>query len=120
MPRLLSEPQAIRQWAEARAGNPMLLDNPGGHTLLTITFGQHALDADANEGPDRPGGYRLVSWPEWFEALRAEGLMLEVRDEVPGMLDNEFAFVSREAGRPDTEAARKPASIVTDGAARRR
>jgi hypothetical protein len=120
MPRLLSEPEAIRQWAEARAGSPMLLDNPGGHTILTITFGQHALDADANEGPDRPGGYRLASWQEWLEALRAEGLALEVRDEVPGQLDNEFAFISLEAGRPETGAAKKPAAIVTDGAARRR
>ena len=99
MPKTLTKPDEIRRWVEARAGAPMSMDMPDGtgdtRTLLNITFGQHALNADGNEGPDRPtGGYTLVSWNDWFTELKRQNLSLEVPDDAPGVLDSSFEFVS--------------------------
>lgn len=115
MSKVLTKHTEIRQWAEARAGNPMSMDVPDGtgdsRTLLQITFGQHALNADSNEGPDRPtGGYDLVGWDEWLKELERQGLAIKVRDEEPGMLDNDFEFVARDGKGRTTEAAKKPAA----------
>ena len=78
MARTLTHPEEIREWAEARGGNPMMMDMPDGtgdvDELLQITFGQHALNADGNEGPDRPGGYQLVSWDDWFATFDGRDL----------------------------------------------
>ena len=98
MARILKSHREIRDWAEARGGSPMLEDLPDGtreQTLLQLTFGQHALDADHNEGPDALGGFELVGWDEWFAALDAQKLALKVNEEVPGALDNAFEFVAR-------------------------
>lgn len=127
MTRLLKSAEEIRQWAEARSGNPMMMEVPSGtgdeNVLLTISFGQHALDADGGEGADRPTpGYRLVGWDEWMAALESKGLALKVRDRTPGVLDNEFEFVdARTSEREDSPAAEKPAAIATEppGQARR-
>ena len=111
MPKILSKPEDIRAWAEARMGNPMLMDIPGtvDRAPLQISFGQHALNADTNEGPDRPvGGYELVGWDDWMTELDRQDLALKVRDETPGRLDNDFEFVPR-GGTETTEAAKKPA-----------
>lgn len=100
MSQILTDRQAIRQWAEARGGNPMLMDVPDGsgqRTILQLTFGQHALNADGNEGPDRPGGFHLVSWEEWFAALEEGGLSLRVSDDPAGGNEAEFEFVARDA-----------------------
>jgi hypothetical protein len=95
---LLRKHDDIQHWATARAGNPMLMDVPdvgGDRTLLQITFGEHAIDADGNEGPDRPvGGFRLVDWTEWFDELDRQGLALKVNDPQPGRLDNDFEFIA--------------------------
>lgn len=99
MPKTLTSHQEIRQWAEARAGNPLLMDTPdgtGSRTLLQLTFGQHALNTDGNEGPDRIGGFRLVSWDEWFAALETSGLALRVSDDLAGGDEAEFEFVPRD------------------------
>lgn len=114
MPRILTDHDEIRQWAEARTGSPMAMDVPDGtnsRTLLEITFGQHALNADGNEGPDRPwGGYELVGWDDWFAELEGQGLAIRVQDDKPGVLDKNFEFVARsEAERLTTDAARQPA-----------
>ncbi|HZY67740.1 MAG TPA: hypothetical protein VFE52_04090 [Devosia sp.] len=120
MSRILQSAEEIRQWAEARGGNPMLMDVPTGtgadNTLLTISFGQHALDGDGGEGADRPvPGYQLVGWPEWLETLNSKGLALKVRDRTPGVLDNEFEFVSAAEGeRENSAAAEQPATITTE------
>ena len=76
----------------------MLEDLPDGtraQTLLQLTFGQHALDADHNEGPDAITGFALVSWDDWFAAFDDQKLALKVNEEVPGALDNAFEFVPR-------------------------
>lgn len=112
MPRILTDHAEIRQWAEARNGSPMLMDVPSGtgsRTLLQLTFGQHALNAQNNEGPDRAaGGYQLVNWDDWLAELERQQLALKVRDDRPGSLDNDFEFVSREADARTTDAARQP------------
>lgn len=98
MARILTDRAAIRDWVLARGGAPMLEEVPDGsraQTLLQLTFGQHALNADRNEGPDLPGGFELVDWDEWFAVLDRQQLALKVNDEVPGALDNSFEFVAR-------------------------
>jgi hypothetical protein len=113
MPKTLTKPADIRQWVEARAGAPMTMDMPDGNgetrTLLNITFGQHALNADENEGPDRIGGFELAAWEDWLAELDRQGLAIRVRDEQPGTLDNEFEFVTRDGKGRTTNAAKKPA-----------
>ena len=119
MARILTSHDEIRQWATARGGNPMLLDTPDVHEdrmLLQITFGQHALNAEGNEGPDNSltGGWALSGWDEWFEQLEKNGLALKVNDDEPGKLDNDFHFVPRDGGGAEqtTDAARHPANIT--------
>lgn len=99
MPKTLTSRDDIRQWAEARGGNPMLMDVPdrsGNRTLLQLTFGQEALNTDGNEGPDRIGGFHLVSWEEWFAALDEGKLWLRVSDDPAGGNEAEFEFVPRD------------------------
>jgi len=98
MAKTLTDRDDIRQWAEARGGNPMLMDTPDGtgtRTLLQLTFGQHAINTDGNEGPDRIGGFQLVSWEEWFAALEAGKLAIRVSDDPSGGNEAEFEFVER-------------------------
>ncbi len=98
MARILTKREHIRDWAIARGGSPMLEDQPDGtheQVLLQLTFGQHALNADTNEGPDLLNGYALVDWDEWFAALDRQQLALKVNDEVEGALDNSYEFVAR-------------------------
>ena len=98
MAKTLTDRDDIRQWAEARGGNPMLMDTPDGtgtRTLLQLTFGQHAINTDGNEGPDRIGGFQLVSWEAWFVALEAGKLAIRVSDDPSGGNEAEFEFVER-------------------------
>ncbi|WP_375450842.1 hypothetical protein [uncultured Devosia sp.] len=99
MAKILTSREDIRAWAAARGGNPMLMDTPdgtGSRTLLNLTFGQHALNSDGNEGPDRLNGYQLVSWDDWFDALDHSGLSVRVSDDPSGGNEAEFEFVDRE------------------------
>jgi hypothetical protein len=112
MSKVLRRREEIRDWVLARGGAPMLEDVPDGtreQALLQLTFGQHALNADHNEGPDPIGGFSLVSWDEWFSALEREKLALKVNDEVPGALDNSFEFVEGDGQGVTTDAAKQPA-----------
>jgi hypothetical protein len=113
MARVLSKGDDIREWAEARGGSPMVADIPdptGDRMLLQISFGQHYLNADTNEGPDRAtGGFRLVSWDEWLAELDRQDLAIKVNDDMPGVLDNDFRFVDRDGDGETTAAAQQPA-----------
>jgi hypothetical protein len=114
MAKILTSRDDIRQWAEARGGNPMLMETPdgtGSRTLLQLTFGQHAINTDGNEGPDRVGGFQLVSWDDWFAALDEGKLALRVSDDLAGGNEAEFEFVPREGGDNTSEAGKKPAAI---------
>jgi hypothetical protein len=98
MTQYLTDRDAIRLWAEARGGNPVLLEMPDGtgtRTVLQLTFGQDSLNAEGNEGPDRVDGYRLVDWTEWLDALEANGLALAVSDDPSGGNEAEYTFVPR-------------------------
>ncbi len=98
MPRILHRHEDIRDWAIARGGAPMLESIPDGshdQVLLQLTFGQHALNADTNEGPDPISGYELVGWDEWLAELERQKLALKVNDVVPGALDHGYEFVPR-------------------------
>src|SRR5690606_18060231 len=99
MSRILTKPEEIRQWAEARGGYPMLMEVPSGsrtRTVLQITFGQDALNTGESQGQDRPGGFELVGWDEWIAALEQENLALRVSDDPAGGREAEFDFVQRE------------------------
>jgi hypothetical protein len=100
------------------------MDVPDGtksRTLLEITFGQHALNADANEGPDHQTGYALADWDDWLAEFDRQQLAVRVRDEEPGLIDNDFEFVARDSGvRERSGGARQPrAATVETGKARR-
>ena len=98
MAKILTDREEIRAWAAARGGNPMLMEVPDGtssRTLLQLTFGQYEINTDGNQGPDRIGGFDLVSWDEWFDALDANNLALRVSDDPSGGSEAEFEFVEK-------------------------
>lgn len=98
MSKILTSHDDIRQWTVARGGNPMLLETPDGtgtRTMLQLTFGQHALNSDGNEGPDRLTGFQLADWDDWFAALDENGLSLQVSDDPAGGNETEYEFVPR-------------------------
>lgn len=100
MRKILDDPAAIRQWTEARGGYPIMMDipEPGGseQSLLQLSFGQHALNADHNEGPDRVvSGFDLVDWDAWLAALKAQDLVLVVDDDLAADRQINFRFMSR-------------------------
>ncbi|HVX80641.1 MAG: hypothetical protein ACTHOR_11555 [Devosia sp.] len=120
MARILHKREEIRDWVLARGGAPMLEDLPDGthdQILLQLTFGQHALNADGNEGPDRVVGFELASWDDWFAEFDKQQLALKVNDEVPGRLDHAYEFVARSGHGTTTDAARQPpaGSIAAPG-----
>lgn len=99
MSQILTDRQAIREWVEARGGNPVMMDTPDGtgvRTILQLSFGQDSLNAIGNEGPDRVDGFQLVSWEEWFAALEKGNLAIEVTDDPAGGNEAEFTFVPRD------------------------
>ena len=64
--------------------------------MLQLAFGQEALNSNNNEGPDRVGGFQLVSWEEWFTALEAGHLAFRVSDDPSGGNEAEYEFVERD------------------------
>jgi hypothetical protein len=102
MSKILTKAEEIRQWVEARGGYPIMMDVPDGtktRTLLQFTFGQHFLNADENEGPDRPYGYELVSWDEWLAELEKQDLALKVSDDPSGGNEQEYQIIGRHDDR---------------------
>lgn len=96
MSKILTDRSVIRQWAEARAGSPVLMEAPDGtgtRTIVQLAFGQDALNTGESQYQDRPGGFELVSWDDWFAALEAEGLAIRVSDDEAGGSEAEYDFV---------------------------
>lgn len=96
MSRILRTPDDIRQWAEARGGQPAWSELPSGtrsQITLRIVFDQYLLNSGESQEQDRPGGLDLVSWDEWLTELKNQNLALKVGDRVDGVLDNDFEFV---------------------------
>lgn len=99
MSKVLTDHTEIRQWVEARAGSPLLMDVPDGRggtrPLLQLTFGQDALNSGESQNQDRPGGFELASWDDWFAALESQNLALRVSDDPSGGSEAEFEFAPR-------------------------
>ena len=96
MSRILRTADDIRQWAEARGGQPAWSELPSGtrtQITLRIVFDQYLLNSGESQEQDRPGGLDLVSWDEWITELGNQKLALKVGDRVEGVLDNDFVFV---------------------------
>jgi hypothetical protein len=96
MSRILKNADDIRQWAEARGGQPAWSELPSGtrsQIVLRIVFDQYLLNSGESQEQDRPGGLDLVSWDEWIGELNNQKLSLRVADQVDGVLDNDFEFV---------------------------
>ena len=96
MSRILRTPDDIRQWAEARGGQPAWSELPSGtrsQITLRIVFDQYLLNSGESQEQDRPGGLDLVSWDEWLTELKNQDLALKVGDRVEGVLDNDFEIV---------------------------
>jgi hypothetical protein len=96
MSRILNNADDIRQWAEARGGQPAWSELPSGtrtQIVLRIVFDQYLLNSGESQEQDRPGGLDLVSWDEWIGELNNQKLSLRVADPIDGVLDNDFEFV---------------------------
>ena len=96
---LITDHEAIRDWAAARSGFPAIVDiSPAGGTqpMLRLVFDQAAYqDQDRADRPANAGGYELVEWDEWFKLFDESKLALVVEEEVPGRRDNYHQFVRR-------------------------
>jgi hypothetical protein len=96
---MLTDHEAIRDWAAARAGAPAIVDvSPAGGTqpMLRIVFGQIAYeDQDQAERPVNAGGLELVEWDDWFKLFEENELALIVAEDMPGVRDEFHELVRR-------------------------
>ncbi|MDX8467879.1 hypothetical protein RFM26_19475 [Mesorhizobium sp. VK23B] len=95
----LTEHDAIRSWAAARAGFPAIVDvspQAGTQPMLRLVFGQNAYeDEDRPERPLNAGGYELVEWDEWFRIFDEQKLALVVAADEPGRREEFHQFIRR-------------------------
>ena len=95
----LTEHEAIRDWAAARAGYPAIVDvSPaaGVQPMLSLVFGQAAyLDNDRAERPQNAGGFELVEWDEWFKLFDEQKLALVVARDQPGRREQFHELIRR-------------------------
>jgi hypothetical protein len=96
----LTDHEAIRDWAAARAGFPAIVDvspEAGTQPMLRIVFGQEAYeDDDRPERPINAGGYELVEWDEWFKLFDEQDLAMVVEEDQPGKRE-QFHKIIRQA-----------------------
>lgn len=97
----LTDHEAIRDWAAARMGAPAIVDiSPQGGTqpMLRLVFDQAAYqDQDQAERPQNAGGVELVEWDEWLRLFDGNKLALVVNEDGPGMRDDSYELVRRDA-----------------------
>jgi hypothetical protein len=102
--RTLTEHEDIRDWAAARMGFPAIVDispSAGTQPMLTLAFDQNAYqDHDQPERPVNAGGRELVEWDEWFKLFDEQELALVVAEERPGVRENFYEIVRRDAALP--------------------
>lgn len=95
---MLTEHEAIRDWAAARAGQPALRDPAPGmahsEPVLCFVFGQHAYQ-DTDQGWDELGGVEIIEWEDWFRLFEERQLAIVVEQDVPGRRDEFHEFVRR-------------------------
>jgi hypothetical protein len=96
---LITDHEAIRDWAAARSGFPAIVDiSPVGGTqpMLRLVFDQAAYqDQDRADRPTNAGGYELVEWDEWFKLFDERRLALVVAADRPGHREQFHEFVRR-------------------------
>lgn len=96
---MLTDHDAIRDWAAARMGFPAIVDiSPAGGTqpMLTLVFDQAAYqDQNRPERPTNSGGRELVEWDEWFKVFDESNLGLVVARDQPGIRDSFHEIVRR-------------------------
>ena len=99
---LLTDHQAIRDWAAARIGMPVIKDQASliGNDIpvLMIEFGTQTYQDNDNDGSDRPDSFgkpRQVDWDEWFELFDKQELALVVSKDVPNQRDEFHEMVRR-------------------------
>ena len=96
--RILTDHQEIRDWVEARAGQPALSDPALGmgqaEPILRLAFGQHAYQ-DTDQGWDEIGNVEIIEWDEWFRIFEERELALVVAEDVPGRREEFHEFVRR-------------------------
>ena len=69
----------------------------GSILVIDPTVNKEALNAGENQYGDRLGGLDLVSWEDWFKEFDGQKLGLLVEEEKPGILDDYYQFVPRDA-----------------------
>lgn len=98
--RTLTDHVAIRDWAAARMGVPVVLDaSPAGGTqpVLKLAFDQAVYqDQDRPERPPNAGGFEIVEWDDWFRLFDELDLALIVAADIPGTRENFHQFVRRD------------------------
>lgn len=96
---MLTDHDAVRDWAAARMGFPAVVDisaEGGVQPMLRLVFDQVAYqDQDRAERPQNAGGVELVEWSEWFEIFDQQGLALRVNEDTPGIRENFYELVKR-------------------------
>jgi len=96
----LTDHEAIRDWAAARMGAPVVIDvSPEGGTqaMLRIVFDQAAYqDQDRAERAQNAGGFEFVEWGDWFELFDKANLAMVVASERPGVRDSWHQFIQRD------------------------
>jgi hypothetical protein len=96
---MLTDHEAIRDWAAARMGFPAIVDvSPTGgmQPMIRLVFDQAAYqDQDRAERAANAGGYELVEWDEWFKVFDAQKLALLVPKDTPGRRDSFHEIVRR-------------------------
>lgn len=96
---VLTDKDAIRDWAAARMGFPAIVDTSvetGTQPMLRIVFDQAAYqDQDRPERPQNAGGIELVEWDEWMKIFEESELEMIVNEDVPGRRDNYYELVRR-------------------------
>ncbi|MDZ5699343.1 MULTISPECIES: hypothetical protein [Phyllobacteriaceae] len=96
--KTLTDHDAIRDWAAARAGQPALSDPAQGMSeaepVLCFAFGQHAYQ-DTDQGWDEIGEVDIIEWDEWFRIFEERQLALVVSEDVPGQREEFHQFVRR-------------------------
>lgn len=95
----LTDHDAIRDWAAARMGSPVIVDispEAGTQAMLRIVFDQAAYqDQDRAERAANAGGFEFVKWSESFDIFDKAELAMVVASDRPGIRDSWHQFTRR-------------------------
>ncbi|WP_028033677.1 hypothetical protein [Chelativorans sp. J32] len=93
---VLTDHEEIRDWAAARAGQPVLrtLGTSQDEPVLGFSFGQQAYQ-DTDQGWDEIGNVEIIEWDDWFRLFDERELALVVAEDVPGQREEFHEFIRR-------------------------